>query len=49
MLLALTEDFLLIPQSIVQITCLFDPDIVFQPNGNFDEFYPYVRNLISLL
>ena len=25
-----------------QITCLFDMDIVFQPNGNFDEVYLYV-------
>lgn len=28
-----------------QITCLFDMDIVFQPNGNFDEVYLYVRGL----
>lgn len=25
-----------------QITCLYDMDIVFQPNGNFDEVYLYV-------
>jgi serine/threonine protein kinase len=26
-----------------QITCLYDMDIVFQPSGNFDEVYLYVR------
>jgi len=26
----------------LQITCLYDMDIVFQPNGNFDEVYLYV-------
>jgi len=28
-----------------QITCLYDMDIVFQPNGNFDEVYLYVGPL----
>ena len=28
-----------------QITCLYDMDIVFQSNGNFDEVYLYVRDL----
>ena len=27
-----------------QITCLYDMDIVFRPDGNFDEVYLYVRN-----
>jgi mitogen-activated protein kinase 7 len=26
-----------------QITCVYDMDIVFQPNGNFDEVYLYVQ------
>ena len=26
-----------------QITCLFDMDIVFQPDGDFTEVYLYVR------
>ena len=26
----------------LQITCLYDMDIVFQPNGDFDEVYLYV-------
>jgi len=30
-----------------QITCLYDMDIVFQPNGNFDEVYLYVGLLAS--
>lgn len=25
-----------------QITCLYDMDIVFRPDGNFDEVYLYV-------
>lgn len=29
----------------LQITCLYDMDIVFQSSGNFDEVYLYVRNL----
>lgn len=33
---------LLIPDG--QITCLYDMDIVFQPNGNFDEVYLYVSD-----
>jgi len=28
----------------LQITCLYDMDIVFQPNGNFDEVYLYVSD-----
>jgi hypothetical protein len=32
---------------ILQIICLFDVDIVFQPNGNFDEIYIYVRTASS--
>lgn len=27
----------------LQITCLYDMDIVFRPDGNFDEVYLYVR------
>jgi len=27
----------------MQITCLYDMDIVFAPDGNFDEVYLYVR------
>ena len=30
-----------------QITCLYDMDIVLQPNGNFDEVYLYVRTCPS--
>lgn len=35
--------------TFVQITCLYDMDIVFQPNGNFDEVYLYVRRLSLLI
>ena len=31
-----------------QITCLYDMDIVFQMNGNFDEVYLYVRIRIRM-
>lgn len=27
-----------------QITCLYDMDIVFHPDGNFDEVYLYVSD-----
>lgn len=37
-LCSVTDDF--------QITCLYDMDIVFQPSGNFDEVYLYVRYFI---
>ena len=26
----------------IQITCLYDMDLVFKPDGNFDEVYLYV-------
>lgn len=45
-MLRATYDFLEADQS--QITCLYDMDIVFQPNGNFDEVYLYVYSLIAL-
>ena len=28
--------------NVAQITCLYDMDIVFRPDGNFDEVYLYV-------
>jgi serine/threonine protein kinase len=32
----------------LEITCLYDMDIVFQPNGNFDEVYLYVGPASSI-
>jgi hypothetical protein len=29
------------PPPLAQITCLYDMDIVFGPDGNFDEVYLY--------
>lgn len=38
---------LALPHLYTQITCLYDMDIVFHPDGNFDEVYLYVRLTLS--
>ena len=44
-----SETEIFVVQTPLQITCLYDMDIVFQPNGNFDEVYLYVGLLLYLL